>query len=609
MLRHDIQRFQAFTRFIYCNNDQEFLHCLQQAYAEFGIGQALDFGTLTVAWLADDTLPTDWRLALLQQTPCHVEDSNFETSMANKIPNQLRYTHFEWHRADCPFIDGASSFVDHVIAKLFRGKPQPNWFYRQHNLALLLAPLLEPNSRAGLLCLFHRWFKDNIRKNRNFEHKFDTTLGSSLRQWATQLAQGEGEWALVMQWLKDANCNPALLETILSQSDIRPSSDYISPLSGIRLLLLQIRELLLLGENSNAVWVNLVLQHMRNFTYIENQYSALLPNYFSPLVKQLITSDNFWPLCHNDATYSQQQTFKTLFDSFALATYFADSETSFANFVANISDKQLEDLIISTSFAEQYPDLALMFEQQKYNRCQRIIPRLNSAAGLAWYHALLTDSLARGSICFEHVLTHLLEFADANCQHQLIQTYILTDVSARIPNNSLVKRQDAKQLLCYLASDNKYLVEQTIQRLYKLAIVSSDNGEDETTFSRHPDNWPILLTASEKYPEIFIEHFRCLACDDPARWQLLWSGAKEEEQQIKLANEFIYSLDSCEEAKSHEFLALMDRLYLATPAPWLYCLEDLSSDTLLSLLEQISKQETPALALAPAIQAQLNELN
>jgi hypothetical protein len=548
-------------------------------------------------------------LALLQQTPCHVEDSNFEKSMANKIPNQLRYTHFEWHRADCPFIDDASSFVDHVIAKLFKGKPQPTWFYRQQNLALLLAPLLEPNSRAELLRLFHGWFKNNIRKDRNFEHKFDTTLGSSLRQWANQLAYGEGEWAQVTQWLKDANCNPALLATILSQPPAHPSSDYLSPLNGFRLLLLQIRELLLLGDNSNAVWVNLALQHLRNFTYIENQYSALLPNYFSPLVKQLIASDNFWPLCHNDATYSQQETFKTLFDSFALATYFSDSATSFATFVANISDKHLQGLAISTSFAEQYPDLALMFEQQKYSRCQRIHPRLKSPAGLVWYHALLTDSLASGSICFDLVLEHLLKLADATCQHQLIQTYILTDGSARIPDNSLVKRQDAKQLLCYLESDNEYLVEQTIQRLYKLAIVSSDNGEDETTFSRHPDNWPILLTASEKYPEIFIEHFRCLACDDPARWQLLWSGAKEEEQQIKLANEFIYSLDSCEEAKSHEFLALMDRLFFATPAPWLYCLEDLSSDTLLSLLEQISKQQTATLALAPALVAQLNELN
>lgn len=59
--RHDTPRFSAFTRFIYCHNDQEFLQCLQQAYHEFSIGNELDFTSLANAWLMDAKLPDDWR--------------------------------------------------------------------------------------------------------------------------------------------------------------------------------------------------------------------------------------------------------------------------------------------------------------------------------------------------------------------------------------------------------------------------------------------------------------------------------------------------------------------------------------------------------------------
>lgn len=59
--RHDTPRFSAFTRFIYCRNDQEFLQCLQQAYHEFSIGNELDFTSLANAWLMDAKLPDDWR--------------------------------------------------------------------------------------------------------------------------------------------------------------------------------------------------------------------------------------------------------------------------------------------------------------------------------------------------------------------------------------------------------------------------------------------------------------------------------------------------------------------------------------------------------------------
>lgn len=603
MLRHDAQRFRAFTRFIYCNNDQEFLQCLQQAYADFGIGKDLDFGALTAAWLADATFPTEWRLAILRQTPCHPEDLTFESRMSHEIPSDLHYTSFEWHRTDCPFIDGVTSFVGHVVAKLFKGKPQPNWFNRQQNLAIALAPLLEPKARADLLKLFDRWFDKNLRDNKGFEQKFEATLGNSLRQWANQLAQGDGDWAQVTRWLKDANCNPALLATILSHPPACASSDYISPLSGVRLLLLQIRELLLQGEHSDEVWANLTLQHLQNFYYIEKQYSALLPNYFSPLIRKLVQNPSLWQLCRDDATPQQRSTFKILFDAFALANYFSDSSANFSHFITRIPDKLIHGLAVSECFAEQHPDLALAFEQQKYKRCQQITPRLKDAAGLAWYHALLTDSLASGGIHFNLVLEHLLDFADAKRQHELIQTYLLSNESTRVPDGMLARRHDAQQLLVYLESENDRLVEQTVQRLYELASIAKGSCEEEATSSKHPDNWPILLTASAKYPDVLIENFRWLACDDPARWELLWTGATEEEQQLKLAGELIDSLESQDQAQIEASLTLISRLFAATPDPWRHCLDNLSSDGLLSFLEKISTQPGPALGLVPVIVA------
>jgi hypothetical protein len=616
--RHDTPRFSAFTRFIYCHNDQEFLQCLQQAYHEFSIGNELDFTSLANAWLMDAKLPDDWRLALLTHTPCVLDDTNFETSMAAELPSQLRYTNFEWHRADCPFIDGVTSFVEHLVARLFTGSPKSSWFTRQHNLALLMAPLLEPESRAGLLQLFQGWFSHNSRKKSTFEQTFDRTLGDAMRQWASQIAQGEGEWAQVTQWLTAANANPALLATILSQPRERPWEDHVSPLSAIRLLLLQIRELLWLGEKSQAIWVDHLLQHMRNFTSISHEYATLLPTYFSPIIKSLIDSDRVWPLCHPHATYTQRVAFKTLFNAFELASYFTDSTATFSNFVAHIGDTQLQHLTVSAHFAEQYPDLALLFEQEKYNRCHILQPRLKDAAALAWYHSLLTDKLAHGDIYFEVVLEHVLAYADPKLQHQLIQTYLCTDAAARVPDGLLASRQDAKSLLCYMESNNARLIEQAVHRLYALAMTSMDEQDNyaldaanltadghcsHPSSRRHPDHWPILWLASANYPDIFIEYFRGLPCDDPARWQLLWSSAQAEEQQFTLASEFIAYIESCEPAQSHEFLALIDHLFTETPAPWLHGLQEVGCASLLSLLTHIHRSSPVALRLVPAIVA------
>ncbi len=358
MLLFDETRFQAFNRLNDCKTEQDFLLCLQQAYQTLGIGLELDFSEVTQAWHDTSTLPSSWRIELLQQTPLQQDYEQFTESR----------------------------LFNDTAAMLFCGEFQPNWVDREHLLITLLSPLLTPSGRKKSLG-FHRFLiSKRENKSTNIEQEFHESFGAGLLQWAEQLAQGHGEWAPVTEWLQKEGRDPALLSMQLKSKQQPIHCNDFDALVGWRLLLLQVRDSLLLQVNQDQQLSESLLQHIEVFNFHFDDDFDLWHNYFGALLTKLVVSPRLSTLISANTGAFLQKALQDLFMWLDFSTCFTPS--SFTDFLSKISDQQLSGLRLLQHTAQSHPEQAFIFEQQQYQRCQEIYPQLKTEAALAWYQGL-----------------------------------------------------------------------------------------------------------------------------------------------------------------------------------------------------------------------------
>ena len=573
MLSFNEARFQAFSRLNDCKTTHEFLDCLQKAYLELGIGQELDFSQVTCAWQHDAELPAIWRLELF-----------------NNTPTQSEYNEFTQGR-----------LFNDVAAKLFDGNFQQSWFAREHLLITLLAPLLTPSGRKKSLG-FHR-FLISARQNKssNIEQEFHDTLGTGLLQWADQVAQGHGEWAPVTEWLHQEGREPALLAMKLKSKQQPINCDDFDALVGLRLLLLQVRDSLLLQENRDQQFSKILLQHIEVFNFHVNDDFDLWHNYFGALLTKLVVSPTLNTLISPDAGAFQQRALQDLFMWLDFSTCFTPS--NFSEFLSNMSNQQLSSLRLLHRTSQSHPELALIFEQQQYQRCQEIYPQLKTEAALAWYQGSLAEMKAAKQLNFDVVFKHLLCAVEPQQQLQLIVQHLIDDSSFPVAKDLFQQFDDAEQLLPLLTAKNPLLRYQVVARLCELAIIVDvdANNHDALIFSKHPKNWPILLHASMSRPQVFIENYYVFSGDDPSRLAMLWDHAQDDSQRTQLADGLLSQIYHSEKVVNPDLIALLSRLCAETPDYLLPRLLDSTSEHLLFLLKQMKHVESPILRLVPFI--------
>lgn len=573
MLSYDDQRFQGFSTLCECNGDSDFLVRLKTLYAELGIGQALDFAELENAWSNNAELPQAWRLELARQTPLELQSAS---PSGHRQAAQLQLA-------------------------LFPGKATPEWIVRGDNLVLLCAPLVRPSGLVYLLKFQSSWIKEDRRSG------YDATLGAGLRQWATQIAEGQGAWEPVTRWLREAGSDPALLGTTLDAQQEPISIDTVSELSALRLLLVLVREQLLLGKRSAEGWVELLMACLS--TLEDCGPLRRLPvelgmahHYCLPLLKQLAGSPRLAEMLKDEEGRGRGG-LGSLFGVLAMGALFCESPQRFGQLVASMADVVLQRLHLSSDFSRRYPQCALVFEQQRFARCQSISPQLESPEGMHWYLSILGQL---SSYAFDSVAKKLLEHGSVEQVQQAIARHVVPNPSQHFPYDLLKRLDDVELLYSYLSSKNDYLRDLTAHRLLELATVRQSDIEDDEVpgaYTPHPDNWKVLLEATAKYPALFVQTLSDYGPyrDDLARWELIWNKVSGDDR-VRVAENFLRSLEH-DTHRGDAIVQVIERLFEQDSKPWFTYIAEESGYHLDNQIGIIGKRQTPLLRMLPAMAA------
>lgn len=573
MLSYDDQRFQGFTRLCECNGDSDFLARLKTLYAALGIGQALDFAGLENAWRNNAELPQAWRLELARQTPLELQSSS-QSGYRQAAQLQLG---------------------------MFPGVATPEWIVRGENLVMLCAPLVRPSGLVYLLKFQSCWIKEDRRSG------YDATLGAGLRQWAAQIVEGQGTWEPVTRWLREAGSEPSLLASTLDAQQEPISIDTVNDLSALRLLLLLVREQLLLGERSADGWIELLMACLGALEDCGPVRGlpvelGMAHHYCLPLLKQLADSPRLADMLKDEEGRGRSG-LGSLFGVLAMGALFCESPQRFGQLLASMSDVVLQRLYLSSDFSGRYPQCALVFEQQRFARCQSISPQLESPEGMHWYLSILGQLSIYE---FDSVASKLMKHGSVEQVQQVIARHVVADPSQRFPYD-LLKRLDDVELLCsYLSSKNEYLRDLTAHRLLDLATVRQSDIEDEEApgaYTPHPNNWKVLLEATAKYPALFVQTLSDygLYCDDLARWELIWNKVSDSDR-VRVAKNFLRSLEH-DTHRGDAIVQVIERLFEEDPQPWFAYIADEYGDNLDRQIKIIGRRDTPLLRLLPAMAA------
>jgi hypothetical protein len=580
MSKHDEQRYQAFTQLSESTDDHDFLARLKAVYDSLGIAAGLDFAGIEQTWQQGGELPLEWRRELAKQTPFDL------------------HPYHTWH---------TDKLVTRLHKTLFQGEGSAEWIARGERLLVLTAPLLPAHQLNQLLRLPDGW------RVTAHEAACDGTLGTGLRQWAQQIAEGSGEWAPLTQWLREGGSEPDILQRELDAGLGPISADTLMEFSGARQLLLMVREQLLLGTASESTWIDLLWVHLNK---LENSWHMRrLPAPLSvvhhcalPLLKVLKSNRRFTNLLRSG---EQNYYLARLFDDLGMAALFVDTPAQFTQLLDGIADDVLKELRVSASFSALYPDYALQFEQQQYQRTGTVWARLNNPQSRDWYLSII------GSVRtweFSFLLKQLQLSCDAQQLHEVILTHLCSRESQSYPDDLLEQLDNAEYLYSYLGGVNESFSKEVARRLYDLATVrqvadnqaDDDDDEDEdehpVVYAKHPQNWPVLFKASAAYPSLFVRTLRSYGHlrDDLARWELIWNGV-EADERVRVAETFMQSMGR--KLSKDPLFEMVERLYARDPQPWLDYIDGEYGRYLSGPIQAIGERDTPLLRLLPLVAA------
>ncbi|GLK89626.1 DUF4132 domain-containing protein [Pseudomonas turukhanskensis] len=575
MLKHDQQRFQVFANLGESVDEADFFARLKAGYDDVGIGRELDFAAIPAAWARGVALPLEWRKELATQTPF----------------SQRSYGG-----------DGTYEAMDAVHRKLFVGTPDASWIARGEWLVVLLAPLLEFYPLASV------FLPRDHRANPVRYKKANATLGAGLREWAAQVGKGTGEWGETSSWLRSAGAEPGSLAAALAPGKGALEIYQIDGLRALRLQLLLVREQLLLGTLSNDFSVDLLLCCMKVLVDSSNAAKELdvplggLHQFSLPLLKELVGSPRWEKMLAAPNTYGYDIVGRLLGD-YALGALFAASADGFRAFLAGLSETALRWTKATESFADRYPEAALILEQTHHQRLGEFTPRSTSPAALTWYQSLLESLSGR---LFRDVLDQFKRSGDEAQLHQVITRYLSPrDEEQDFSWQLLEQFANAEYLYSYLSSSNQTLQARAAEQLFKVATIrlvsEKQNDERADAYAKHPQNWPLLMRASAAFPALFIELLDVeIQRDDLERWELLWDLASAE-QKVKIAGTCLQTL-GVKYIRS-QLIALMERLNEQDCAPFHAYINGDSGWSADEQIGALAKQKTPLLQWAPRMAA------
>jgi hypothetical protein len=573
MNTHDKSRFDAFIALAGSTDEADFLARLQATYSRLGIGAELDFAALAQAWQQGVEPPLAWRMALAVATPFELD----------------AYEYFDSYKP-----------VYKLLATLFSGEPSAQWIERGHRLAVLCAPLLRSRTLLHLLRVSEEGLRGDL------EQDYDATLGEGLRTWAEQLAKGTGEWAGVSQWLREAGSDPAVVARSVSTQHVPLSFALLMDYAGLRVMLLLVREQLLLGPRDDNSWADLLLVTQRDFRdnwQLRERTPAPGLHFHCalPLLQVLVRSPRFAALLAEPDDHSRL--LHGLSHDLSLILVMPRDPQAFSKLLATASDESLDSLLLNDTFIAAAPDCALLFEQQKFLRNERLYPRLHTAEAQAWYVSIIGQCT---SYMFQSLLKVLQEGGDKALLHQVLTEHFCTRENERFPSDLMAGIDDAEHLYSYLTVNNDEFVSAVAQRLFEVATLlkPGKRADDDRpgAYAQHPQNWAVLLRACEQYPVLFAREVNGFYVyrDDLARWQLLWNLI-DTEQQVGLAGQIFSAIH--EKPFRAPVLALLEQLYSQSPASLLGYIGKAHAYHLDQEFNVISQHGGPLLQLLPAIAA------
>lgn len=572
MLKHDEKRFKGFITLAASESDVDFLERLKAVYAGEGIAQSLDFSAVEQAWLQEEELPLEWRKELASQTPFDLDAYDYWDSY--RPPQNLQ-------------------------AALFKGEPAVAWIARGDLLVVLTAPLVRAQTLKHVL-----HFNGGAAIDPS-DTAYDSSLGCGLRNWAQQIALGTGAWLGVSQWLASAGTRPDVIaEAITGDHEPLPYST-LNDFSSLRLLLILVREQLLLGERSADTWIDLLLVNLLNLSRDWSMRQLArplgLPHHCAlPLMKVLDGNPRMNSLLSHADDYGWQP-LAPLFGHLSMSVVFARTPGRMQQIIDGMSDQTLSRVYPEEAFSTLFPDDALIYERQRFARCQRVRPLLQTAEAQSWYSSILGQLDGNE---FEAVLGRLMLDSDKQRLHRIISEHLVDRETRSFPRELLNQIDTADHLYSYLSANNELLRDLAAYRLFDVATVRQIAEDDEraSAYAPHPHNWAVLLKASETYPSLFIRTLSSYGPyrDDLARWELIWNQVEREERS-RVAEYFLQSVD--DRHYGEQVLDMIERLYAQDSQPWLEHIAEERGYYLDRQIAAISKRDTPLQRLLPAMAA------
>jgi hypothetical protein len=547
------------------DTEEEFLDYLQQAYQRLGIGQDLDFADVSQACQQNTSLPLPWRLELYKHTPSQ-QDYN-------------------------EFTSGKFTFLSDFT---------PHGFYVAERITRLLSPFLTQKSCSDIfrVSFYCQMRFENLHPDQDFEHAFQDTLGKSFLQWANDLALGNGELAALHAWLLQEGRDPGLLAATLTAKPELLTLSFYNTFAAFRLLLLRISDALLQPEHLDAMLPELLIQHVEAFfEQDEALWYGLWQNYFGTLLNRLVLSPSLSHLMSPDASRFHQNVCKRLFENFALWDCAAHNGIDYDDFLRRMPDEQLSYLKLPAHVVTDNPDLALRFEQQVYQRCREIRPRLHTAAAFAWYESILTELNERKSVYFDFVFEALLSKATPERRLQLFNRHLMDNTSFKVDYAHIESFDDPAQLIPLLRSKNERLCGWVVDKLCHLTDMVSVEDDSNT---KHPKNWQILMQATKDEPSVFIQHYTVFNHEDPARLALLWQCAKDANSRQIIGCALFYYLKN-ENITTEQKMAHLDAflpVFLESPKLLYPSIEERVED-IRSILNVLKNVDNSALRIVP----------
>ncbi|MGY4534571.1 hypothetical protein ACVW0Y_003712 [Pseudomonas sp. TE3786] len=574
MLKHDQQRFQAFANLGDSVDEADFFARLNAGYNDVGIGKQLDFSAIPAAWAQGVVLPLDWRKELATQMPF----------------SQRSYSG-----------DGTYVAMDAIHKKLFVGAPDASWIARGEWLVVLLAPLLEFYPLASV------FLPRDHRTDAGRYKKANATLGAGLREWAAHLGKGTGEWGETNAWLRSAGAQPNSLAAALVPGKGALEAYRIDGLGALRLQLVLVREQLLLGTLTNDFSVDILLGCMKVLVDSNAAKELDVPlgglHQFSlPLLKALVGDPRWGKMLAAPDRYGYD-ILGRLLNGYAAGGLFADSADGFRAFLAPLSETVLRWTKATESFADRYPEAALILEQTHYQRLGEFTPRSTSPEARAWYLSILESLSGR---LFSDVLDQFKRSGDEAQLHQVITQYLSPRDEEQDFSWELLKNfSNGEYLYSYLSSSNPTLSARAATYLFDVATIrlvsEKQNDERADAYAKHPQNWPLLMQASEAFPALFIEILdQEIQRDDLERWQLLWDVTTAE-GKAKVAATCMQTLQV--KYIRAPLIAFMERLYAQHPEAFHAYIDKESGWSADEQILALAKQKTALMQLVPHLAA------